>query len=35
LDNLLDKGDVTLDKILDEENILNELKNIGSNKFAN
>jgi len=34
LDTLLEKKDLTLEQIFDEENILNELKNSGSNKFA-
>ena len=35
LDPLLEKKDVTLEDILDEDNILLELKNSGANKFAN
>lgn len=34
LDTVLEKADCTLERILDEENILPELKNSGATKFA-
>jgi hypothetical protein len=34
LDTLLEKPDITLEAILDEENIITELKNSGGAKFA-
>jgi hypothetical protein len=34
LDTLLEKENITLEQILDEENILFELKGVGSSKFG-